>query len=128
MSRHKPTEYRHAGKRRASELRATGGTQERAAEAAGVTRQTVSDWERHQDAEYMHHYERAWLAAVQTGGSESLQVLRQSLRSDNELTRIRAASRILTTLEGTRPQLLDADVNVTGGVNIYVPARKDDDD
>ena len=56
ISLQNPTRFRNAKKRNAAQVRAVGGTQAEAAQAAGVTRQTVSLWERTDDREYWYWF------------------------------------------------------------------------
>jgi transcriptional regulator with XRE-family HTH domain len=108
-------------------IRASGGTQQAAADKAGVAKKTIQRWERNND-EYWAIYNRHRRQLKNTTWGEVWLALRNALRADNVQDRTRAAQILLTSIDREEPTRIDieADVNLTGGVAIYVPEREDD--
>lgn len=87
-----------------------GQTTEQAAQAAGVTRQTVSFW-RNRDTTFMVAYHEARAELLESGMDtlrlavlEALAVLRDDLNSEQPADRARAAALILRTWAALREE------------------------
>ena len=74
------TGYSNARKRAAAQVRATGGTQEEAAQEAEIRRETVSDWERGNDPEYWWWHGQFVDKDIQRVGSEGRRTQRFEMR------------------------------------------------
>lgn len=119
---------RMTARRIAAWHRARGESQEAAAQAAGVARQTVSTWELDNDDPYWVEFRRAFWQHVREGGAEGWLTLRNSLRDENASVRVAAASKLVDILAKEFPNKHEITGPEGGAIREYViwkPVEKD---
>ena len=106
--------------------RASGATQEVAAEHAGVHVQTLAKWEQKDDAEYWAEHTKACRHLKRHAWDEAWLVVRSLIRSQDPNVALRAAHEIITSVDRDLPQRHEHS-GADGGampIVIYRPAPK----
>ena len=98
----------------AAQARALGATQEDAAGHASCSVRTLQRWE-HGDADYWRVYEDARRDLKRLAWGQAWSILRRALRSDDPAERLRAASKIIDSVDRGSPVKPDHASDAAGG-------------
>ena len=98
--------------------RAMGDSREVASGHAKCSAKAIQRWEGKGDADYWEHFEEARRRLKREGWSEAWRTLRKGLRSEDEVVRLRAASKIIDSVD--RGELSRVDMAPSGEVRTFV--------
>lgn len=88
-------------------VRAHGGTQKEAAEAARCSEKSVTTWETHGDDLYDEYFTEHQRRLVPVARQRAMGTLLMALDHKDPVVRVRAASAILASLDRNLPQAVD---------------------